>query len=205
MTLRLHTQARNSAGERVRIALNLKVVAYEYVPIPALADEAYRALNPQQLMPAMEVDGRVLTQSLAILEYLEEAYPEPSILPADPIARARSRAFAMAICAELHAVIVKRVRKRLPTGQVDDWYGHWTAKTFAALEQMLADRAVVYPFCFADFPTFADIVLVPQMANARRFDCDLSAYPALCGIDARCQALEAFRDARPECQVDYRP
>ncbi len=153
MTLRLHTQARNSAGERVRIALNLKGVAYEYVPVPALANEAYRALNPQQLMPAMEVDGQVLTQSLAILEYLEEAYPEPSILPADPIARARSRAFAMAICAELHAVTVKRVRRRLPAGQVDGWYGHWTATTFTALEQMLAERAVVYPFCFADVPT----------------------------------------------------
>ncbi len=184
--------------------MNLKGLVYEYVPIPALADKAYRALNPQQLMPAMEVNGHVLTQSLAILEYLEEAYPEPSILPADPIARARSRAFAMAICAELHAVTVKRVRKRLPTGQVDDWYGHWTATTFAALEHMQADRAVAYPFCFADFPTFADIVLVPQMANARRFDCDLSAYPMLCRIDARCQALEAFQAARPERQIDYR-
>ena len=160
MTLRLHTQAQNSAGERVRIALNLKGLPYEYIPIADLQGPAYVRVHPQRLMPALEANGNVITQSLAIIEYLEEICPAPSVLPSDPVARAQSRAFAMSICAELHALTVKRVRKQLPSDQVDAWYAHWTAETLGALEQTLSRRRDQYRFCFADYPTIADICLV---------------------------------------------
>ncbi|MEJ6402850.1 maleylacetoacetate isomerase [Yoonia sp. 2307UL14-13] len=200
MRLRLHTQARNSAGERVRIALNLKGLDYEYVPIPDLAGPEYERLNPQQLMPTLEVDGQPISQSLAILEYLEKVCPTPTIFPEDAVRRAQARAFAVGICAELHALTVKRVRKRLPSDLVSDWYAHWTSETLGALEKSVGrDQR----FCFADCPTVADICLVPQMANARRFGCDLSAFARLRAIDALCRALPAFAAALPERQVDF--
>ncbi len=205
MKLRLHTQAQNSAGERVRIALNLKQLGYEYIPIPALDTPEYRDINPQGLMPSLEVDGAVLTQSLAIMAYLEETVPTPTILPIDPVSRAQANAFALAICAELHALTVKRVRKRLPQSETQAWYEHWTQDTFAALENTLQQSTAKSLFCLADYPTVADIALVPQMENARRFGCDLTAYPTLRAIDARCQALAPFAAARPERQADYKP
>jgi maleylacetoacetate isomerase len=211
MQLRLHTRYQNSAGERVRIVLNLKGIAYEYVAIPSLSSPDYRRINPQGLMPALEIDGRFLAQSMAIIELVEELFPQPSIFPADPMARAKARAFALHIAADLHPINNKRVRAYLSTemgladAKVTAWYQHWVRVTLTSLEAELARRDEALPFCFGDVPTVADACLVPQLANARRFDCDLSAYPLLVEIDARCRALTAFRDAAPENQPDYRP
>ena len=209
MQIRLHTKAQNSAGERVRIALNLKGITFEYVPISTTKSLEYAARNPQALMPTLEVDGFNITQSLAAIEYIEEQFPGPSLLPADPILKAQSRSFAMSICAELHALTVHRVRKHLSQAmaasesEVSQWYAHWTQTTLGALERTVSSRMQKTEFCFADYPTFADIALVPQLANARRFNCDLSAFPALNQIDARCSSLPAFLRARPDHQIDF--
>lgn len=209
MQLRLHTRYQNSAGQRVRIVLNLKRVAYEYVPIITPRDAGYQRLNPQGLMPALEIDGRVVAQSMAIIELLEELFPEPSIYPADLIERAETRAFAYLIAADLHPVNNQRVRKYLgeklgadEAAQLD-WYQHWVAVTLTSLETQLQQRGGDSLYCFGDAPTLADACLVPQMANARRFDCDLTAYPRLVAIDAACRKLQAFADAAPEAQPDY--
>lgn len=208
MRLRLHTRHRNSAGERVRIVLNLKGIGYEYVAIESPRSETYRAINPQGLMPALEIDGRFVAQSTAIVELLEELFPDPSVYPEDPVARARVRAFANLICADLHPLNNQRVRRYLSDRMqasetaVQDWYAHWVAEAFTALETEVTAHPPADRFCFGDRPTFADACLVPQMANARRFDCDLSPYPNLVRIDAACQTLDAFAKARPERQPD---
>lgn len=207
--MRLYTRWQNSAGERVRIALNLKGLAYEYVAVGSLPPGEYRRLNPQGLMPALGVDGRVVAQSTAILEYLEETRPEPALLPADPVLRAEARAFAQLITSDLHPINNNRVRKYLTErlyaeeDAVLAWCHHWTRLALAALEATLAGRRRDWPFCFGDGPGWADLHLAPQMANARRFDCDLSAYPRLLAIDRRCSELDAFRRARPEAQPDH--
>lgn len=209
MQLRLHTRYQNSAGERVRIVLNLKSIDYEYVAIPSLGAPDYRAINPQGLMPALEIDGRFVAQSMAIIELIEDLFPTPSIFPADPMERAKARAFAFHIAADLHPINNNRVRKYLATemgladAKVTAWYQHWVALTLGALEAELAQRPDAYPFCFGETPGVADACLVPQLANARRFACDLSAYPLLVTIDARCRELAAFRDAAPANQPDY--
>jgi maleylpyruvate isomerase len=207
--MRLYTAAQNSAGERVRIALNLKGLAYEYVSIPSLSKGEYRRLNPQGLMPAIEIDGRVVAQSTAILEYLEEMHPAPPLLPSDPIQRAEARAFGQAIAADLHPIANYRVRKYLGAqmGQSEAailaWYQHWVAAAFSGLEENLRRHTRATRFCFGNEPGWAECHLVPQLANARRFGCDLSAYPLLVAIDAQCAGLDAFRRARPEAQGDY--
>lgn len=211
MRLKLHSAAQNSAGERVRIALNLKGLEFEYVPVSKTTSPDYILRNPQALMPTLEVDGVNITQSLAAIEYLEDRFPNPTLLPADPVLKAHSRSFALAVCAELHALTVRRVRKYLQAdmkvgeAKVEAWYAHWTHVTLSALEARLADRQRETEFCFADFPTFADIALVPQLANARRFQCDLSGFPIMREIEARCAVLPAFVKARPEKQIDYKP
>ena len=208
--MRLFTRWQNSAGERVRIALNLKGISYEYVAAGSLPPGEYRRLNPQGLMPALGVGGgRVLAQSTAILEYLEETHPEPALLPADPILRAEARAFAQLIASDLHPINNNRVRKylseRLGVGEegVLAWYRHWIGVALASLEATLAGRRRDWAFCFGDGPGWADLHLVPQMANARRFACDLSPYPRLLAVHARCEELDAFRRARPEAQPDH--
>jgi maleylacetoacetate isomerase len=207
--MRLYTQWRNSAGERVRIALHLKAIDYEYVAIPSLPPGEYRRLNPQGLMPALQVGDRIFAQATAILEYLEETHPRPALLPADPVLRAEVRSFAQLITSDLHPLNNNRVRKYLAGSlgadpeAIQRWYHHWLKTGLDALEATLGRRAQPWPFCFGDRPGWADLHLVPQLANARRFDFDLDGYPALLGIDARCRALEAFHRARPEAQPDF--
>lgn len=209
MQLRLHTRFRNSAGQRVRIVLNLKGIPYEYVSVPSVSSQAYRAINPQRLMPALEIDGRVVAQSTAIIELLEELFPQPPMLPDDPLLRAEVRAFAQLITADLHPINNNRVRKYLSgtmglgEAQIGAWYHHWVAVTFESLETSLARRNHETPYCFGDAPGLAEACLVPQMANARRFGCDLTPYPKLVAIDAICQALPAFIAAAPETQPDF--
>lgn len=207
--MKLYSRWRNSAGERVRIALNLKGIAYEYVPAGSLPPGEYRRMNPQGLLPTLEVDGQFIAQSGAILEYLEDTFPEPPLLPADPILRAQARAFGAHVAAEMHAITVNRVRTfidvdlGLGKAGVDRWTTHWLTAGFAALEGTLASRRHPWPFCFGEEPGWADLHLVPQLGNGRRLGVDVSPYPLLVGVEANCAGLEAFRRAAPEAQVDY--
>lgn len=168
MQLRLHTRYQNSAGQRVRIVLNLKGIRYEYVPIPSVSSPAYRAINPQGLMPALEIDGRVVAQSMAIVELLEELFPQSPMLPGDPLARAQARAFAYLITADLHPINNNRVRKYLAgtmgasKAKIHEWYRHWIAVTFEALEAELTRRNRETAYSFGDTPGLAEACLVPQ-------------------------------------------
>jgi maleylacetoacetate isomerase len=210
--LELYSYFRSSAAYRCRIALNLKGLAYETVAVHLVKDggqhhaPAYRALNPQGLVPALRHDERVITQSLAIMEYLDEVHPEPPLLPGDAGSRARIRAFALAIACDIHPINNLRVLNYLrgPLGQqqpaVDRWYRHWVETGLAACEALLPDRES--RFCFGDRPTLADACLVPQLYNARRFNCDLGAIPRLLAVDAAARALPAFAKAAPEAQPD---
>ena len=210
MHLRLHTRYQNSAGERVRIVLNLKQVEYEYVPVPSVVSPDYLRINPQGLMPALEIDGVIVAQSMAIIGLIDELFPTPPLLPAGPVQRAQARAFAYLIAADLHPINNNRVRKYLsgPMGvasaEVDGWYLHWVETAFKALETSLssADRPVTR-YGFTDHPGLPEACLVPQMANARRFGCDLAAYPRLVALDEACRELPAFVAAAPQMQPDY--
>lgn len=212
MTLKLYTRYQNSAGQRVRTALNLKGVDYEYVGVrmsgQGWAD--YRAnVNPQGLLPTLEVDGTRITQSTAIIEYIEETLPGPSLLPADPVARAQSRAFAQIIACEMHAIVVSRARKllveRFHLSEDDSlaWRDYWYHEGFDSLEALLRRRPRQTLFCYDDKPTVADLYLVPQMYNFRRDGVDLGPWPLLRAVDERCRELPAFMDAMPENQPDF--
>jgi maleylacetoacetate isomerase len=185
--LKLYSYFRSSAAYRCRIALNLKGLAYETVPVHLLKDggqhnaPAYRALNPQGLVPALDHEGRIITQSLAIMEYLDEIQPGPRLLPGGAASRANIRAFALAIACDIHPINNLRVLNYLkgPLRQdqtvVDDWYRHWVETGLAACERLLPQGES--RFCFGDQPTLADACLVPQFYNARRLKCDLSQIP----------------------------
>lgn len=207
--MKLYSRWQNSAGERVRIALHLKGIEYEYVPVGSLPTGAYRRLNPQGLLPALEDGGHHVAQSAAILDYLEERFPLPSLLPANPIHRAQARAFGAHIAAEMHAITVSRVRKflheqmSLGGAGVDRWVEHWLAEGFKALEETLAQHSSSLPFCFGETPGWADLHLVPQMAAARRLQFDVSPYRRLLVVEANCTSLDAFKRARPENQSDF--
>jgi len=197
---------RSSASYRVRIALNLKAIAYERVPVNliegAQKEADYRTRNPQQLVPMLEMDGRRIGQSLAIIDYLDATHPEPPLVPADPGDRAQVLGLALAIACDIHPLNNLRVLKYLsrtldqPEEARDQWYAHWISEGFAALEAMAADCAG--RFLFGDAPTLADICLVPQMFNARRFNVPLDAYPTLVRADAAATALPAFAAAHPD-------
>lgn len=213
--LTLYGYWRSSAAYRVRIALNLKGLAYRQVPVHLVKDGGqqraadYRALNPQQLVPLLvdEANGGArISQSLAILEYLDEVFPVPALLPADPVERARVRALAMHIACEIHPLNNLRVLQYLSAELgIDDeaknaWYRHWVGQGLAAVEAGLE--------CFDgrlslnDRPGYLEACLVPQVYNARRFACDLAAYPRILEIVARCETLPAFQQAAPEVQPD---
>ncbi len=209
--MRLHGYFRSTAAWRVRIALNLKRLSAEQVAHHLRrgeqTDPAYLRLNPQGLVPALELDdGAVLTQSLAICEWLEETWPNPPLLPAEPTARAHVRAFALAIACDIHPVQNLKVLNRLRTlGHNDDQVTAWARTTIeeglAACESLLRHEDGG-PFCFGGAPTLADLCLVPQLYNARRFGADTHALPRLMAAEAACLTLPAFQEAAPERQPD---
>jgi maleylacetoacetate isomerase len=202
----LYDYVRSSAGYRVRIALNLKGVEHERVPVNLLEGvqktDEYRARNPQALVPMLEIDGHRIVQSLAIIDYLDATRPEPRLVPHDPAERARVLAMALAIACDIHPLNNLRVLKYLsgPLGQPeavrDSWYAHWVSEGLTALEAMAQGGAG--RFLHGDAPTLADICLVPQMFNARRFNVPVDAWPILVRVDAAASALPAFAAAHPD-------
>jgi len=208
--MKLHGYFRSSASYRVRIALNLKGLSAQHLPHHLRKGEQrapdYLRLNPQGLVPTLEDDtGAVLTQSLAIIEWLEETYPEPPLLPKDPLRRAKVRAFAQVLGCDTHPVqnlkVLARLRQLgLPEEQVTDWAAWANREGLAACEALLANEPG--PFCFGATPTLADLCLVPQLGNARRFGVDVAVYPRLLRAEVAAKAMQAFADAAPERQID---
>lgn len=218
--MQLYTYFRSSAAYRVRIALNLKGLHYEALPVHLVKgggeqkQQAYRAVNPNALLPALAVDDAVITQSLAIIEYLEETHPGVPLLPPGAPGRARARELALLVACDIHPLNNLRVLRYLVQElKIDEaaknaWYRHWVTEGLAAFEQHLAQpqhgEAGAAPglFCVGDAPSIADCCLVPQLYNARRFDIDLSPYPLIEAIDANCARLPAFQAAHPSQQPD---
>jgi len=210
MTLALHSYWRAGAPYRVRIGLHLKGLPYDYVPVNLLAGDqhgaAYKGLNPQGLTPALVVDGeQVLTQSLAILEWLEETHPEPALLPRGAADRAVVRAMAGIVACDIHPLNNQRVLKQLAAMGVDEagrnaWAGRWIAAGFEALEPMIARHGA--GFAFGESPTLADCCLIPQVYSAARFAVDLTPYPAIRAAAERAAAHPAFAAAHPDRQPD---
>lgn len=212
--MKLYSYFRSSAAYRVRIALNLKGIDYETVPVHLVKDggqqlsESYRQLNPTALVPTL-VDGDLaIGQSMAILEYLEETHPEHALLPADAKGRARVRTIAQFIACDIHPLdnlrVLKYLKHEMKVGEdaKNTWYKHWVEVGLTAVEAMLAGHPDTGRYCHGDQPTFADLCLVPQVANARRFDCSLDAMPNIVRIDAACAELTAFQKAAPANQPD---
>ncbi|MDE2487959.1 MAG: maleylacetoacetate isomerase [Alphaproteobacteria bacterium] len=209
----LHSYWRATAPYRVRIGLNLKGLAYDYAPVNLLAgsqhDPAYAALNPQELTPALRLDdGRVLTQSLAILEWLEEVHPAPPLLPADPGARAVVRAMADIVACDIHPLNNLRIQQQLAAMGVDEagrvaWSQRWIEDGFRALEPMIAAHGA--GFSFGAAPTLADCCLIPQVYSVERYKVDLTPYPAIRAVAEACASHPAFQAAHPDRQPDAKP
>ena len=210
--MKLYTYFRSSAAFRVRIALNLKGLAYEpaFVHLPRGEHRGadYGAINPQALVPTLDDASKHITQSLAIIEYLEETRPKPPLLPQDPLGRARVRSLSMLIASEIHPINNLRVLQHLKKalGQNDDgvntWYRHWIADGLAKFEADLANGKTTGKFCHGDMPTMADCCLVPQIFNAQRYKCDTALYPVTMRLFAQCMKLDAFDRAQPAKQPD---
>ena len=212
MPLKLYTYFRSSAAYRVRLALNYKGLAYDSASVHLRREEhrsdAYRELNPQALVPALETDGVVIPQSLAIIEYLEEMQPEPALLPFAAQDRAIVRSMAQLVASEMHPLCNLRILIYLKDqlGQdeasVNAWYHHWVAEGFGSLERMAERYSGDGKHCFGSSVTMADVCLVPQMHNARRFNCDLNGYPTLVAVDESLGQLPSFAAAHPSKQPD---
>ena len=209
--MKLFTYFRSSAAFRVRIALNLKGLAYESTFVHLAKGEhrtpAYGAINPHALLPTLEDGGRLLTQSVAILEYIEETRPLPPLLPKDPFERARVRSLAMLVACEIHPLNNLRVLQHLKRAlgqseeQVNAWYRHWIGDGLAKLEADLV-RPGTGIYCHGNLPTIADCCLVPQVFNAQRYQCDTTPYPTVMRVFAACMKLDAFDRAQPSKQPD---
>lgn len=212
MSLKLYGYWRSSAAYRLRIALHLKNITYEHVGVniapnaSAQLTDAFKAINPQMRVPVLETPEGRLTQSMAILEWLEETYPEPSILPIGAFGRAQCRAFADIVACDIHPLnnlsVLSALKQDFGADKeaVARWYGDWILRGFEALEVMAARRDGA--FLFGETPGMAEICLIPQVYNARRFDVSLEAFPNLVAVDEACQLLEPFRKAAPESQPD---
>jgi maleylacetoacetate isomerase len=209
--VKLYSYFRSSAAYRTRIALNLKGLDYETIPIHLLKDGGqqfspdFRAVNPQARVPALELSsGEVLLQSLAIIEYLDEVYPEPALVPAEALARAQARSVAQIIACDIHPLnntsVLSYLRHKMAQDQaaVQAWYAHWIATGFQAVETLVRPG----PYAFGSHVSIADICIVPQVANARRLRVPLEAFPKIVAIDSACAKLAAFEHARPENQPD---
>ncbi|MEL6415172.1 MAG: maleylacetoacetate isomerase [Pseudomonadota bacterium] len=205
--LKLYDYWRSSASYRMRIALNLKRVAYETEEVSLHPDhlaqnsDEYRAINPQMRVPSIEIDGKVFGQSMALIEWLDETIPNPALLPSDPIARLSARAFADIVACDIHPLnnssVLKYLREKFAADAetVGTWYGTWITRGFEALEALAPKSG---NFLFGEAPGLAEICLVPQISNARRFNIDLSAFPRLLEVDAACAQIPAFSNASPE-------
>lgn len=212
--LKLYNYFRSSTSYRVRIALHLKKLPFEYIPVHLLRhggeqhSESFRQHNPQELVPTLQDGDVFISQSLAIMEYLEERYPFPALLPSDSILRAHTRQLMLMVACEMHPLCNLRVLQYVSTtlDQTDKarltWIHHWTQLGLQALEEILIAAPWRGSFCIGDQPTLADCCLIPQLANARRFNLDLNPFPTLLAIEKTCDQLAEFRLARPDCQVD---
>ncbi|MBB3345234.1 maleylacetoacetate isomerase [Luteimonas sp. RC10] len=212
--LTLYGYWRSSAAYRVRIALHLKGLAFASVPVHLLRDggeqraPAHAARNPQRLVPVLRHGERILTQSLAIIEYLDEVFPSSPLLPTDPVARHRARALAQLVACDIHPLGNLRVLQFLEHEWDIDaagrtrWIERWVSDGLAAFERLLGEAPEAGRFCVGDAPGLADCALVPQLYNARRFGVELAQYPRILAIEAACLAMPAFADARPEVQPD---
>lgn len=208
MHITLYDYFRSSAAYRVRIALNIKNIRYDKHPIHLLNNggeqhlATYKSINPQELLPTLVIDGQVITQSLAILEYLEECYPEPALLPKDPILKAKIRAVANIIACDIHPInnlrVLNYLKQDLHISEENTlkWYEHWIVKGLESIEILIKPYVGDY-FCFGNTPTLADICLIPQVYNALRFHIDISKYPRIQAIFAHANQLESFIKAYP--------